>query len=221
MEEDFWHRRWKKNEIGFHQDQVNLHLRELWPTFGISSTAPVFVPLCGKSKDMLWLAQRGHPILGIELSEIAVKDFFTEAGLTPAIDDCPPFTRYQSDRLTLLHGDFFALSASHTANYPVVYDRASLVAFPPEMRRRYARHLTSLLSPGATVMLITFEYPEAEMKGPPFNVSETEVSDLFGADMRVEKLRELDVLAENPRFVRRGLSSLQEKVFRLTAAPGR
>ena len=216
MEEDFWHRRWTKNEIGFHQQHINLHLRELWSTLELPSNAPVFVPLCGKSKDMLWLAQQGHPVLGIELSEIAIQDFFREAGLTPTVDTCHPFKRFWGDNVTLLQGDFFALSAAYVEGFPIVYDRASLIAFPPEMRRRYAKHLGEMLAAGTKVMLITLEYTQTEMRGPPFSVNEPEVFELFGATMRIEQLRELDVLSENPRFIQRGLSSLREKVFQLT-----
>lgn len=215
MKEDFWHRRWAKNEIGFHQQQINLHLRELWPSFGIDEGVPVFVPLCGKSRDMLWLAEQGHPVLGIELSEIAVQDFFSEAGLSPSIDALQTFKRYQHERLQILLGDFFALTPEQLEGIPAVYDRASLIAFPPEMRQRYVRHLDTLLAPGTQILLITLEYIQDEMKGPPFNVAESEVLELYSDTMHIEKLRSLDVLAENPRFIQRGLSTLTEKVFKL------
>jgi len=215
MEHDFWHRRWNKNEIGFHQQQINLHLQELWHSFEIEPGTPVFVPLCGKSQDMLWLAEQGHPVLGIELSELAVESFFSEASLSPTVTESPPFRRYSHGNIEILVGDFFSLEPAHLDTFEVVYDRASLIAFPPEMRPRYSRHLNGLLPSGAKIMLITLEYSQEEMKGPPFCVKESEVNELMGDTMRIEKLRELDVLSENPRFIRRGLTALQEKVFRL------
>ncbi len=215
MEHDFWHRRWTKNEIGFHQQHINLHLQELWHLFDIEPGAPVFVPLCGKSRDMLWLAEQGHSVLGIELSELAVKDFFSEADLSPDITESPPFQRYTCGNTAILVGDFFSLEPAQIEGFSTVYDRASLIAFPPEMRRRYAKHLNDLLRADAQIMLITLEYSQEEMKGPPFCVKESEVFDLFGETMRVEKLRELDVLSENPRFIQRGLTALHEKVFKL------
>ncbi|GAB4345995.1 MAG: thiopurine S-methyltransferase [Gammaproteobacteria bacterium] len=215
MEEDFWHRRWAKNEIGFHQQQINLHLKELWPLLEVESESPVFVPLCGKSRDMLWLAGQGHPVLGIEISEIAVRDFFREAALTPVIEESPPFTRYRSGKIELLRGDFFALTAERLESVPAVYDRASLIAFPPDMRQRYVAHLKEVLAPATRTLLVTLEYDQAQMTGPPFSVTESEVLALYADFMQIERLRSLDVLEENPRFIQRGLTALTEKVFKL------
>lgn len=216
MEIDFWHRRWQKNEIGFHQERINLHLQSFWPSLDIKPPATVFVPLCGKSKDMVWLAEQGFEVLGIELSTIAIEDFFKENKLTPKIETGPLFKRYRSERITLLEGDFFDLQATDLDQVGAVYDRASLIAFPPDMRPRYTRHLCSLLPAGTLTLLISLEYPEHEMNGPPFSVHEGEVQQLFATEMHIEKLRELDVLQENPRFIQRGLSALREKVYKLT-----
>lgn len=215
MEPDFWHRRWYKNEIAFHQERINLHLQSVWPALASTPPATVFVPLCGKSKDMLWLAEQGFDVIGIELSAIAVEDFFKENHLAPTVTTESTFKRYQSGRLTLLQGDFFELLTADLGGKVTVYDRASLIAFPPEMRPRYSKHLCALLTTGTQMLLISMEYPEHEIKGPPFSVPESEVRRLFEDEMHIEKLREMDVLAENPRFIQRGLTSLQEKVFKL------
>lgn len=215
MEPDFWHRRWQKNEIGFHQDRINLHLQSFWPSLRLAPPAMVFVPLCGKSRDMLWLAEQGHEVLGIELSAVAVEDFFTENHLTPEVTEGSRFKRYRAPGITLLQGDLFELSPDDLAGVAAVYDRASLIAFPPEMRPRYARHLCSLLRAQTVMLLISLEYPEQEMKGPPFSVHEPEVRQLFEDEMHIEKVLELEVLKENPRFIQRGLTALTEKVYRL------
>jgi thiopurine S-methyltransferase len=61
------------------------------------------------------------------------------------------------------------------------------------------------------------EYPQGEMSGPPFSVSEDEVRRLYAARYAVTLLHTKDILAENPRFRERGLSVLREKVYRLAA----
>lgn len=215
MKPDFWHRRWQNNEIGFHQEQINLHLQSYWPSLNIAPPTRVFVPLCGKSKDMVWLADQGYEVVGVELSTVAVEDFFKENRIEAQIDNTGNFTRYRSEHFTLLAGDFFDLQNTDLDSFAAVYDRASLIAFPPDMRQRYAEHLCSLLPPATRMLLISLTYPEDAMQGPPFSVRESEVRRLFEDAMHVEKVRELDVLHENPRFRKRGLSTLQETVFRL------
>lgn len=215
MEPDFWHRRWRKNEIGFHQGDINRHLRAHWAHLGAAPGALVFVPLCGKSRDMLWLREQGHRVLGVELSAIAVRDFFVENELPLESEADGPFIAHRSGDLTVLEGDFFALDAARLAGVGAVFDRASLIAFPPEMRPRYARHLLSLLPGGTRLLLLTMEYPQDEMQGPPFSVREDEVLRLFGEDAVVERIHQAEVLHEHARFIQKGLTSLTEKVYRL------
>jgi len=83
MKKDFWLERWERAEIGFHQDEINPYLRRFWPELKVAHGGEVFVPLCGKSLDMVWLRQQGCYVLGVELSQIAVRDFFREQGMTP------------------------------------------------------------------------------------------------------------------------------------------
>jgi thiopurine S-methyltransferase len=215
MTPNFWHQRWQRGEIGWHQNEINLHLQEHWSGLGAKPGERVFVPLCGKTLDLLWLAGEGHHVLGVEISPIAVESLFEENGLAPEVTDEPPFRRYQVDELTVLCGDFFDLTPAHLEGVSTVYDRASLIALPPDMRPRYAEHLLGLLRPQARILLITLDYDQAEMAGPPFSLSEGEVRHLLGGRFDIRRLAELDVWAENPRFQQRGLSRLSELVFGL------
>lgn len=215
MQPDFWQQRWALGEIGWHEGEINLHLQEHWPPPGTAPGARVFVPLCGKSLDLLWLAGEGYRVLGVEVSQIAVDAFFAENGLSPSVSEEPPFRRYRFDELEVLCGDFFDLTPAHLGDVAAVFDRASLIALPPEMRPRYARHLQELLTPGAGILLITLEYPQSEMQGPPFSVWENEVRTLLGGRFDVQGLAELDIWSENPRFQQRGLSRLAERVYAL------
>lgn len=215
MEREFWLQRWQRGEIGFHQEEVNPHLANHWPQLGCAPQTEVFVPLCGKSSDMLWLAAQGHRVLGVEISPLAVAAFFAEHELTPQRSALGPFERWQYEDITILLGDFFDLAPSHLVQCRAVFDRASLIALPPEMRTRYARHLSDVLPEAAPVLLITLEYPQHEMQGPPFSVSEQEVHQLYDGDYNVRRIADHDVWAETPRFQAKGLTALQEKVYRL------
>jgi len=216
MEKAFWLERWERAEIGFHQSEVNPYLLQYWPTLHVAQGGEVFVPLCGKSLDMLWLRQQGHAVLGVELSPIAVRDFFAENGLLPMHASAGQFDLCEADGIRILCGDFFELTREHLAQVRAVYDRASLVALPREMRGRYARHLAGLLSPGTQVLLVTFDYPQAEMNGPPFAVSVDEVRALYGAYAEVRLLAQVDILEREPRFRARGVTRMQENIFLLT-----
>lgn len=219
MQPDFWLERWQRNEIGFHQQAINASLRMCWSSLGLPADAKVFVPLCGKSRDMLWLRARGHAVLGVELIEIAVRDFFTENRLTPRIAAQPPFTRYEAEGITLLRGDFFDLAAADLEDVAGVYDRASLIAMPRNLRERYVAKLAEILPPAAESLLITLSYPEGELRGPPFCVTEEEVRALYADDFRVELVSTEDALAEHPHFHARGLTRLTEQVYRVRKRP--
>src|SRR5450759_1589189 len=221
MKKDFWLERWEREEIHFHQDEFNPYLHQYWHDLQLARDSRVFVPLCGKSHDMLWLREQGHRVLGVELSAIAVQAFFKENGYAPQHDSPHQVTGRKFDRceangISILCGDFFDLSKDDLANVTGVYDRASLIALPPEMRERYVRHLVSILPPATQILLITLDYPQPEMQGPPFSVSLGEVEALYREHAEVRLLAQPDVLSQNPRFQQRGLSRLRENIFLLT-----
>ena len=140
----------------------------------------VFVPLCGKSKDMPWLRAQGHAVLGIELADIAVRAFFAEHGMTPTHTKVAPFERFSAAGYDLLCGDYFALTREISGPFTAIYDRAALIALPPEMRRAYAAHMTALAETDTRMLLITVEYDTSVISPPPFAVSADEVQALYG-----------------------------------------
>jgi thiopurine S-methyltransferase len=219
MEASFWHERWQQGQIGFHQPDFHPALPRHWPGLDVRPGNRVLVPLCGRSLDMVWLAQRSHPVLGVELSPIAAAGFFEHEALPPLRDSHGPFDLYASAHYEILQGDFFDITPELAGPIHAWYDRAALVALPPPMRRRYALHLGELLAPGTRGLLITVEYPQEKMSGPPFSVPVDEVHTLFDGDFEVELLERGNVLAANPRFAARGLDqpgdALYEAVFRL------
>ncbi len=213
MEPDFWHQRWRDNLIGFHQTDINEHMQLFWERMHLTPGARVFVPLCGKSLDMRWLRDRFFEVIGVEISPLAVTSFFDENGLTPEIVERNHFEIYQTPGIRVYLGDFFDLTPAHLDGVRAVFDRASLIALPPAMRERYVRHLLSLVGADVPILLITLEYLQNQMDGPPFSVHEDEVNGLYAEQRRVERLLDLDRLSDEPRFAERGLTALHEKVF--------
>jgi thiopurine S-methyltransferase len=215
MDPDFWHERWKTNQIGFHQGDINPCLVRYWPSLTLNTGERVLVPLCGKSRDMFWLLEQGFAVTGIEISPIAVEAFFAENRLTPVITREAHCVRWKSEALEILCGDFFDLGRSDIGTCDGVYDRAALIALPPALRPRYVNHLVALLDRHARGLLLTLDYNQSEMKGPPFSVSDAEVSRLFAGACTVQQLCRTDILRSQPRFMERGLTRLSEQAWRV------
>ena len=215
MTPEFWKDRWKKNEIGFHQKSVHELLERFWPEVNAKPGASVLVPLAGKSLDMVWLAECEHDVFGIELSEIAVNDFFAERGVTPAVVEQKSGVLKMGGPYSLWCGDFFAVPETATAHIGAVYDRASLVALPPAMRTAYAKHLMALTPKGVKVLLIALDYDPSQMSGPPYPVPRAEVFELFQPYCNVRLLEDRDVIETHPQFKSKGVTSLLEAAYLL------
>lgn len=216
MEEEFWLDMWKRQQTGFHQRSVNPALRDFWPRLGLAAGDAVFVPLCGKSGDMIWLRGQGHPVVGVELSPLAVSEFFSENGLAAERYRQGRFEVSEAGGIRILCGNFFDLTAEDLAGVKAVYDRAALVALPREMRESYAARMAEILPPGTPMLLVTLEYPPEEMQGPPFSVPREEVERLYGHRGAVEVLARDAILAREPHFADRGVTALHECAFLVT-----
>jgi len=209
MDTEFWHSRWAENRIGFHLNDINPVLAKYWPTLNTTRTDTVLVPMCGKSVDLTWLAEKHDNVVGIELSDIAVKAFFSEQFYIPTVTSIGSGqTLYEFDEITIHCGDFFA---TRIEPVDVVYDRAALIAMPPALRQVYAEHLLSMVKAGGRILLVTLDYPQAEMDGPPFSVTKDEVEQLF-AGCKIMHLGRDDADESHPRR-KRGLSRFAEEVW--------
>lgn len=220
MEREFWLERWRTGQIGWHQAGAHAFLEACGGMLWRTARAPrVFVPFCGASVDMLWLRRRGASVVGIDLSPEAFTRFCDDAGLEPVVDRTCLFQRWSADGIELLAGDFFDADASVLGPFDAVYDRAALVALPAPMRVRYAAHLTRLCRAGTRILLVTFDYDQCEMAGPPFAVPAQEVAALYGQAFGIERLAHADVLAANARMRERGVTSLHETAWLLDKLP--
>jgi thiopurine S-methyltransferase len=215
MEPSFWLQRWRDGQIGFHQDRVTPLLEKHWYALDLPQASTVFVPLAGKSLDMDWLAAHGQHVIGIELSELAVQQFFAERNLVPTISASQFGQHYTSGAIELICGDAFALDSAILADCAAVFDRAALIALPPDMRLRYANELYARLPTGCRGLLVTLEYPQHEKAGPPFSVDEAEVRSLFAPRWDIDLLERKDILADQPGFQADGVTALHTSAYRL------
>lgn len=215
MEADFWHERWDKNLIGFHLDEVNPALQAFWTELDLPKGSRILVPLCGKSVDLVWLAEQGYEVIGVELSPVAVAAFFDEQGLKADKRLTDRFEIWQSGAITIFCGDFFALAAVDIGVISALYDRAALIAMPANMRADYVRQLKLLLAGPINGLLLTLYYEQGQMEGPPFAVSTDEVRNLLSDTYAVDLRQNLDILAQNGRFRDRGINLLEEHVYLL------
>jgi thiopurine S-methyltransferase len=215
MKPDFWHDRWNRNEISWHQAARHPGLVRHWRDLGLPAGSEVLVPLCGKSLDMHFLAEAGHRVLGVEISEVACRQFFDEAGLSASVTSDGRYRIFASGPYRLLCGDFFALTATDLTRVRGVYDRAALVALPPEMRRSYAHVIRERLPAAARILLVTFDYDPSKMPGPPHAVSLEEVRALYGDAFDVDVRFDSGRAAPPPPLAERGLDWITELTIAL------
>lgn len=218
MEHSFWLQRWREGRTGFHQDRVMPLLEKHWAALALPTGSRVLVPLAGKSLDMIWLAEHGHRVLGVELSALAVEQFFAENGLQPQVHESRYGRHYVAGAIEVICGDVFALDHVALADCGGVYDRAALIALPQAMRERYVGELHARLPADCRGLLITLEYPQLEKAGPPFSVDKHEVHRLYDARWTIDLLERRDILASQPSFIDEGVTALTTAVYQLQHA---
>jgi thiopurine S-methyltransferase len=216
VQPEFWHKRWHLGQIGFHQLAVDRHLKAYWPGLNLPANSRVFVPLCGKSLDLLWLRERGHSVVGVEISPAAVETFCLENGIVATRRLVGGFEIFEADNLQLIRGDLFELTPALLGGVAAIYDRASLIAWPPALRAPYVNQITQLTSPGTQTLLIAVEYPQSQMVGPPFSVTGDDIEDLYHQHHSIEPLGRHEIVDIEPRLRARGLTELREVCYRLT-----
>ncbi len=187
MTPDFWHDRWQTNRIGFHEAEANRLLVAHFPQLEVSAGDRVFLPLCGKTRDAAWLLAQDLQVVGAELSRLAIEQLFDEMGLVPEITERGALTRFKAQDITMFVGDIFELDAQALGRVDAIYDRAALVALPQDMRARYSQHLINITG-GARQLLISFDYDQSRMDGPPFSVEADEISNLYAGAYSVDAI---------------------------------
>jgi thiopurine S-methyltransferase len=192
MDAGFWHQRWEKNEIAFHESKANPLLVKHFTELSLAKGRRIFVPLCGKTLDISWLLSKGYRVAGAELSQIAIEQLFMELGVQPETSPVGEVEQWSAHNLDIFVGDIFALSRKILGSVDGIYDRAALVAFPEEMRERYSAHLTEITGK-ARQLLICYDYDQSLMEGPPFSVSNDEVKRHYAVNYDVTLIASTDV----------------------------
>lgn len=217
MDGEFWRSRWQSGKTAFHRSEHHPLLERYVGRF--PSGGRILVPLAGKTLDMRYLRARGHSVVGVELVEAAVEQFYAEAGWEAEISRTGAHPVYRAEEVELHVADMFHTTPGQLGRINGVYDRAALIALPPVMRARYAAHLAGLLPGHVGVLVITLEYNAREMQGPPFSVPVAEVEAIFGGPFEVFRLESNDALEAQPDLRERGLSKLREHALWLRRRP--
>lgn len=194
MNAEFWHSRWQEKRIGFNQSAVNLLLINYFKQLNLPAGSRVFVPLCGKSIDMAWLAAQSYDVVGVELVETAVQAFFTEQNISPTVHqhvDNSAIKYYQGQlsgqTITLWVADIFALLSEDIGSVKAVYDKAALIALPADMRTKYSEHIRKI-SGHAPQFIITLTYDQSKKAGPPFSISSEQIQQYYGDNYHISEL---------------------------------
>ena len=215
MNKEYWHRKWQDKDIGFNQLQPNKLMQRYFSSLKLTPGCRVFVPLCGQSIDMLWLAGHGYQVVGVELSQVACSAFFKENRISVKITETNDFILYSGDEITIFSGDFFKLNRAVLDKIDAVYDRAALVALPADTRKSYSKHLIELMDPATAMFLITTTYNQNEMQGPPFSVDENVVAALYSSHFDINQLYSKQF--EVPTHLQtKGLLQATEQAYLLT-----
>ncbi len=215
MDDNFWLEKWQAGNIGFHQSKVMPLLLKHWPTLNLPKGSKVLVPLAGKSLDVAWLAEQDHDVTAVELSPLAIEQFFAEHDLKPNITQTGKHTIYSCNNITYICGDIFKLEASFFSQFAACYDRAALIALTSDLRKNYVNHLYGNLDSQSKTLLITITYPQSEMQGPPFAIDNTMIKEFFADKFIIDQLDQRDILQTEPKFQARGLSAMSTSVYSL------
>lgn len=207
MDTEFWHERWANNEIAFHEGEANALLVKYFHRLALTPGSRVFLPLCGKTRDIAWLLSQGFHVVGAELSALAIEQLFTELPIEPTIIEHTSMTRYQAKGIDIWVGDIFDLQSDTLGRVDAVYDRAALVALPKALRERYTQHLMAMTR-SVPQLLICYDYDQQKMDGPPFSISDNEVNAHYQKVFQLTRLASEDVEGGV-----KGLVAAQEKAW--------
>ncbi|SEQ60947.1 thiopurine S-methyltransferase [Amphritea atlantica] len=212
-----WLQLWKDQRTDFHQQQVSPLLPRFWNNQTVAKNARVLVPLCGKSQDMLWLAARGHRVIGVELSPLAVKAFFSENNLKVKKSRVGNFTCWQSGLITIWCGDFFSLQKHQLGKVDIVFDRAALTALSGAIRQQYIGQLCQLIGINCQIFLLTVEDIDNHSQQSP-DMIDSEITALYAGQFDISLMHTESACVPETHPQTAGFHT-ESKVYRLTYKP--
>lgn len=183
-----WKRGWRANETAFHLNHVHPLLVRFWPTLDLNRADRVFVPLCGKSLDLMWLHGQGHDVAGVELSPVAIRQFFKACRMHPKRSHLNELQCWAHERLAIYCGDFFDLTRAEMSGVRAVYDRAALSALSVDLREYYIAHLHAILPDDCRVLLLTIEDIDDDETVSDPHAASAEIDNLYTCYFSVEMI---------------------------------
>lgn len=216
MKTKYWIESWEDGRIGFHKDDIHPVLKKYESQLHLSKSDKVLIPLCGKSLDLIWFSKKVSYVWGVELSHLAIESFSKENDHSFKKIEKAPFSIYQSPHITIACGDFFNFDQNLTQiTFDLIYDRAALVALPPVMRENYYDQCKRNLSSSGKILLISFEYDQKRVAGPPFSVNENEIRENYEQrlELKVELLEEKREEINNQKFIDQGIHDFIQKTY--------
>lgn len=216
MNKTYWLNRWETGNIRFNQPTPHRFLIKHYQSLGLHPHEQVFVPLCGKSIDMIWIMAQDQRVIGVEISPIAILDFLKENKLDAVEFKDGAFQVYQNASFTLYNGDLFNLTAKHLSEIKAVYDRGSLTAMPPNtLRSQYVDWVKNTIPENCKILLVVLEHGAPDVMEPPFSTTLEEVNLCFANQFSVTQL-EREYIAEIPaHWEARGVHDLYECAYLL------
>lgn len=207
-----WMQRWKDGETFWHKEVINDKLVKFIDCLKLQAGETVFVPLCGKSCDMIYLLKEGYKVVAVELSSLAIEAFFYENAIAYTVQKAKKFSVYNANNIRIFCGDYFDIDASHLDKVSAVYDRASFIALPADLRVKYSQHLHAVIPSACQVLLLTLNYPQSQMSGPPFAVNEAEVNLLF-KEFECQQLQCFNDIENEPKFQKLQIDFVEKAVY--------
>jgi len=211
-----WLQSWRDKQTDFHQKAANQLLVKFWPRLNLLPGSRIFVPLCGKSLDMIWLAKQGHEVVGIELSPVAVRSFFKENRLKPVKRRMGKLTLWRHGKISIFCGDYFSLKKADLGIIDTIYDRAALTALPETIRQLYVDHLAIIVQDDTKVFLLTTEdAEEGESLDHALGISD-EIKLLYAKVFNINLAHVESVVEINPQSSDNLPIRVEYKVYQLT-----
>ncbi|RYZ53357.1 MAG: methyltransferase domain-containing protein [Proteobacteria bacterium] len=162
-EKSLWQKRWQKGQTGWDQGGAHPALLQLIQhakrEAALPEAARFFSAGCGAAHSEAVLAEWGHEVRAIDLSEEAIAAAKQMYGKVAGLE--------------LVKSDLFEIEDRELAAYDAIYDRAMLCALPAELRPDYIEAMKKRLKKGGLFCGILFRLVDVE-KGPPFAVDEAE-----------------------------------------------
>ncbi|KAG6388383.1 hypothetical protein SASPL_149808 [Salvia splendens] len=123
------------------------------------------VPGCGSGYDVVEIASAERYVVGLDISDIAIKKAMELKSGSPKAEHC-----------TFLKTDFFTWCPDQL--FDLIFDYTFFCAIEPVLRSSWAKKMSELLKPDGE--LITLMYPIDDHEGgPPFKVSVSDYEEVL------------------------------------------